>query len=77
MAALMDESFTVPPNSVLQAAVVQLGHVVGMPPNTPTCDQSTARLGSMMPDHCCAPAEAGIIESKIRQRKNSCLRLIG
>src|SRR5258708_15312961 len=72
----MEAVVTVTEESALQGAVVQLGHVVGMPPKTPACDQSTARLGSMIPDHCCAPAEDGT-KSNARESKNSCLRFIG
>jgi len=50
IAALIEAVVTVPPLRVLQAAVTQTVVRFGMPPGIPAADQSTARLGSMMPD---------------------------
>src|SRR5438067_1516271 len=51
---------TLPPASVLHAAVVQSVHAAeGMSPTTPADDQSVARWGSRMPDQLCAIAVIG------------------
>jgi hypothetical protein len=54
-AELMLAAVTVPPNSVLQAAVAQLAQLaLGMPPGIPVLlVQSTARAGERIPDHAC------------------------
>jgi hypothetical protein len=62
---------TLPPKSVLQAAVVQLVHEpLGMSPTTPAVDQSTARLGEMTPAHCWACPELGNIKANINAREH-------
>jgi len=75
-AALILAIDTVPVNSVLQAAVTQFAHAAdGMPPVTPAADQSTARLGSMIPDQLCA-WEYGERQSEMRENNSNRLRFI-
>ncbi|PYT48742.1 MAG: hypothetical protein DMG44_13450 [Acidobacteria bacterium] len=71
IALLIEVPVTVPPKSVLQAEVTQLAHEpLGMSPTTPAVDQFAARLGAIIPDHCCACAEIGTIKTNINARKH-------
>jgi hypothetical protein len=42
-------------------SVAQTVESAGMPPTTPACDQSMARVGSMMPDQGSALGEAPLL----------------
>ncbi len=44
-------------------SVAQIVVRFGMPPRTPTFDQSVALVGSIIPDHCCACARIGAIKT--------------
>jgi hypothetical protein len=71
MALLIVVAVTLPPNRVLQAAVTQLAHdPLGIPPTTPDDVQSAARLGAIIPDHCCAYAVVGTIKTNVNAMKH-------
>src|ERR1035441_9004246 len=78
----MDVTVTVPPDTVLQAAVthcVRVGGVQGfgvVSPSgrvagSPACVQSIARLGASVPDHACPYENVGN-KSKIKIRGERC-----
>src|SRR5438552_1666568 len=56
--------------------VAQILVRLGTPPGMPTFDQLIARLGSMIPDHCCARTASGVTESNIKQVRSLFMRRI-
>ncbi|MBZ5676625.1 MAG: hypothetical protein LAP61_20495 [Acidobacteriia bacterium] len=71
IALLMLAAVTVPPKSVLHWLVTQLVCRLGIPPDTPAPDQSTARFGLRIPDQFWAFAEV------LRSSKRPATRTVG